>query len=98
MARKYSNNLKRSESLVSDYIGNSLDLTRMIGSVVLLHLMADENIDDKTYRRLTTSARAIRNRDKHPRRELDADSSEDRYLFDKEEFDLLTGDYHECQR
>ncbi len=98
MARKYYSGYSKSEVLVLDYINGTGTLNRMIGNTVLLHLMADEHIDSSTYRRLTTSARAIRNRDNRPKRRCKTESGEDQYLFDDEDFDLFTGDNNECKR
>lgn len=98
MARKYYSGHSRSEVLVSDYIDGTETLRRMIGNTILLYLMADERLDSNAYRRLTTSARAIRDRDKHPKRRHKSEPSEERYLFDEEDFELLIGDCHECQR
>lgn len=98
MARKYFGRNRRSEILVSDYIDGSRTLNRVIGSTVLLYLMADESLDSSTYRRLATSARAIRDRTEPHRRMPAVDYSGQQYLFRDEDIEYLTGDSHEHKR
>ncbi len=98
MARKYFGRNRRSEILVSDYIDESRTLNRVIGSTVLLYLMADEHLDSSTYRRLVTSARAIRDRNESHHRMSAEDYSGQQYLFRDEDIAYLTGDSHEHKR
>ncbi len=98
MARKYYSGYSKSEVLVSDYIDGTRTLNRMIGNTVLLYLLADESIDSNTYRRLATSARAIRDRNEPRIKRYDEDYSGQQYLFKDEDIDYLTGGGHELQR
>lgn len=85
VAKKYFGSKKQSEVLVSDYIEGSRTLNQIIGSAVLLYLMADENLDVKTYKRLMTSARAIKDKDKPRYRSIAQNCDEQQYLFDDED-------------
>lgn len=98
MAKKYLSRNMRSEVLVSDYIDGTITLSKMIGNTVLLYLMADESLDSSTYRRLTTSARAIRDRNNPRKRKSDAGYTGQQYLFEDEDLAYLMGDSHEQQR
>lgn len=85
MARKYFDSRRKSELLVADYIDGSRTLNQIIGSAVLLYLMADENLDARTYRRLMTSARAIRDKDKLRYKRIAQSCDGQQYLFDDED-------------
>ena len=84
-------NTRKSMELVSEYIDSSRFLNRMVGSAVLLHLMADPSLDSSAYRRLSTSARAIRDRNEYSPRKSSRDSSGQQYLFNDEDIAFLTG-------
>lgn len=84
-------NTRKSMELVSEYIDRSRFLTKMVGSAVLLRLMADETLDSSTYRRLSTSARAIRDSSEYRPRKSSRDSSGQQYLFNDEDIAFLTG-------
>ncbi len=97
MGKKYFYGNKRSESLVFDYIDGSRPLNKMIGNAVLLYCMADDSLDRSSYRRLTTSARALRDRNKTRRKRRDVYYNDGQQsLFDPEYIAYLIGDNHEC--
>lgn len=95
MAKKYLSRNMKSEVLVSDYIDGTRTLNKVIGNTVLLYLMADDSLDSITYRRLTTSARAIRDHNKPRKRKSDARYTGEQYLFEDEDLALLMGDEYE---
>lgn len=87
MAKKYIE--AKSGDLVASYIEEK-NLNGIVGTIVMLHLMADDTLDTSLYRRLMTSAYAFKERDstvKRKRRGIQKYTG-DRFLFD----DMFNGD------